>query len=523
MKYDLLIQNGIIVDGTGALPVSGDIAVKDGRIAEMGRLSMADAKKVYDARGRVVCPGLIDAHAHSERGLLSEPNRTAKLSQGITLELTGQCGESVFPSHETNGGGFADLAAYRARAMAHGFSVSQGLLVGHGTLREYALGEGDVPLDETGARRMADALSHALAQGALGMSSGLEYAPGMYADEEELIPLARCLARAGAVYATHMRSEGNALLDAVDETLSLTRQSGVTTVISHIKACGKPNHGKVACVLSKMEEARRAGFSVYGDAYPYTAGCTGLSILLPSWTKAGGHGELMRILSDKAGREEIRRWFSFGLDVWENRTILTGWENLYIAGVQRAENARFVGKNLRTLATMCGRNETDAFLDLLLAENGDVDGILFSACEEDVKAALSDPQVMVCSDSVDVSGKPHPRLYGSHVRYLAEYADLASDQGLAEAIYKMTGLVKKVYRLKDVGALAVGMRADITVLDPGSLRDLATYEEPTRLAEGIDAVFVGGEAAYLDGEVMGTRTGIFVRAEKEERRLEGDL
>ncbi len=511
MKYDLIIKNGTVFDGTDAPPVSADIAVKDGNICSIGKLFAADAQKVFDAKGKIVCPGFIDAHAHSETSIFRHPDGEHKLAQGITLELTGQCGGSAFPSTRPNGKtSFPDLVSYREYALAQGFSVNQGSLVGHGNLRRCALGDGDIALDEEAADKMSRGLSLALSQGALGMSSGLEYAPGMYSDTAEMIPLARLVAERGGVYATHMRSEGNALVEAVDETLEVTRQSGVKTVISHIKACGRPNHGQVARLLDKMDLAVSEGFSVFGDCYPYTAGCTGLSIVLPQWTKAGGHSELMRLLSDSAGREEIRRWFSLGLDVWENRTILTGWENLYIASVKNAANAGIEGKSLAELALIRGKDTADAFLDLLLSENGDVDGILFSACEQDISRALAHPRVMICSDSVDVSGKPHPRLYGSHARYLAKYADLSTDLSTADAIYKMTGLPAEVYNLERVGTIRQGNRADITVFDAASIRDTATFAQPLSLAEGVDAVFVGGVPAYMEGGALHSRSGAFI-------------
>ncbi len=513
MKYDLIIKNGTVFDGSGALPYRGDIAIKDGLICAIGALAPSDSQTVYDAGGKAVCPGFIDAHAHSETSILRHPDGIHKLAQGITLEITGQCGGSVFPGRP-GGNRFSDLASYREHALSRGFAVNQASLVGHGTLRSLALGEGDTPLTEEGAARMLADLTVALELGAVGMSSGLEYAPGMYSTSDEIVPLARRVAQAGAVYATHMRSEGNYLLQAVDETLDVTRRSDVTTVISHIKACGKPNHGKVGEVLRRMDAAAADGFGVWGDCYPYTAGCTGLSIVLPPWTKADGHDALMRTLSDPDGRAEIRRWFSLGTDVWENRTVLTGWDNLYIASTKNPANRALAGKNITELAQIRGLDETDAFLDLLLSEGGDVDGILFSACEQDVRAALSHPRVMVCSDSVDVSGKPHPRLYGSHARYLARYADLSTDRSIAEAIYKMTGLPARVYRLSGVGILRPGKRADITVFNPADVRDMATFAEPTQLARGIDAVFVCGVPAFLEGQSTGARTGTFILPEK---------
>lgn len=511
MLFDLIIKNGLITDGTGKLPFSGDIGVKNGKISEIGDLRASAARRVYDAKGLPVCPGFIDAHAHSELSILRSPDGLHKISQGITLEITGHCGDSVFPDSAPDGQEcFADLASYQSCAVSRGFAVSQGSLAGHGTLRAKALGDGDRPLTEAGAAQMASDLKKCLEQGALGMSSGLEYAPGMYSSIEEMIPLAGILADAGAVYSTHMRSEGSDLLTAVDEALSVAESARVTTVLSHIKACGKPNHGKVAELLKKLDAANEKGLSVYADSYPYPAGCTGLSIVLPQWTLADGRDELLRILSSSGGREKIRRWFSFGTDVWENRSILTGWENLFISHVSRPENAGLEGKSLKELSLIRGTDEIEAFLNLLLSEGGEVQGILRSACEEDIISALSHPRVMICSDSVDVTGRPHPRLYGSHARFLSRYANLKSDRGIADAVHKMTGLPAQVYGLADAGVLKTGRRADITVFDPDQIRDNATFAEPEQLSDGIALVLVGGEPAYADKESLHTRTGIFV-------------
>lgn len=512
MLYDLIIKNGLITDGTGALPFHGDIAVKNGTICEIGTLLGSHALSVYDAKGLPVCPGFIDAHAHSELSILKKPDCLHKLSQGITLEITGHCGDSVFPDAAADENtSFSSLASYQRYAISRGFAVNQGSLVGHGTLRTKALGDGDRPLTGAAASSMADDLGLCLEQGALGMSSGLEYAPGMYSKTDEMIPLAKQLAAHGAVYSTHMRNEGSSLLEAVEETLSVTRASHVTTVISHIKACGKPNHGKVKELLKNLDDANGEGFSVYGDCYPYPAGCTGLSIVLPPWTLANGRSGLLNILSSEEGRAKIRHWFAQGTDVWENRTILTGWENLFISHVSNPDNAGLEGKSLKDLSRIRGRAEADAFFDLLLSEGGEVQGILRSACEEDIVSALSHPRVMICSDSVDVTGRPHPRLYGSHSRFLARYADLKSDRGIAEAVRKMTGLPAKVYGLKNTGLLKSGYRADITIFDPDAIWDNATFADPEQLSDGIAAVYVGGELAYSEKQSLHTRNGVFVR------------
>lgn len=510
MKFDCIIKNAVIVDGTGALPFSGDIGIKGDKIAAIGRLSASDAESIFDAKKSIASPGFIDVHTHSEISILKRPNAIHKISQGITMEITGHCGDSCYPSkNPTNISSFADLNSYRAIVNRQGMSIDQASMIGHGDLRTFAIGDHDIKAADSDIAMMRSLLEEEFRQGACGMSTGLEYAPGIYSDTEEIIPLAALCAEYGRVYSTHMRSEGMQLIEAAEEALTVAARSGAATVISHIKACGKPNHGKVSRVLSMMDAANRSGAEVYADCYPYPAGCTGLSIALPSFTKAKGHDEMMRILTSEEGRAEIRRWFSLGTDVWENRSIITGWENIFVAHVSTEKNAYCTGKSIREIALIRGTDELTAYLDLLAEEDGYVPGILRSACEEDIIAAYRHPRVMVCSDSVDVTGRPHPRLYASHTRYLARYADLSTDKTLAESIYRMTGLPAKVYRLNTAGILSPGKRANITIFNPSNVKDNATFENPEVLSDGIDAVFVGGRLSYRNKEVIDVRSGCF--------------
>lgn len=511
MKYEIVIKNGIVADGTGNALIHADVAAAGGKIAAVGKIEASDAEKVFDASGMVVSPGFIDAHAHSENSILRCPDAIHKISQGITMEITGHCGDSCFPVREPSGNGsYADLEAYRARAMQSGIGIDQANMIGHGNLREWAVGEGAGKVGEEELLVMRELLRKELQAGGVGLSSGLEYAPGMYSDTAEMIPLAALCRQMGHVYSTHMRSEGSRLLEAVEEALTVARESGAVTVISHIKACGKPNHGKVKQVIQMMQEANAAGARVYGDCYPYPAGCTGLTIVLPQWTLEHGTEEMLAILASDAGRQKIREWFSYGTDVWENRSILTGWENIFVSHVEKPENRELTGKSIQEIAKIWGKDEITAFMDLLLSEHGYVPGILKSACEEDIQTAYACPRVMVCSDSVDVTGSPHPRLYGSHTRFLARYADISTDSGLAHAVWRMTGLPAKVYGLLQTGTLEVGKRANITVWNPAEIMDKATFENPIQLSEGIEAVFVGGKLAYRDKEVTGVRSGKFI-------------
>lgn len=515
MKYDVIIKNGTLVDGTGALPASRDVGIRDGKIAAVGQLSAGDGEQVYDAKGKVVAPGFMDVHTHSEKSILQRPTAIQKISQGITMEITGHCGESPYPVKNPDGKeSFADLENYREAVRKNGgMSLDHASLIGHGTLREYAVGDGDDKASREQMEKMAALLEEEFRQGACGMSSGLEYAPGIYSDEEEMVPLAVVCAKYKRVYTTHMRSEGMKLLEAVEEALSVAKRSGATTVISHIKACGKPNHGKVVTALRMVDAANEAGANVYMDCYPYPAACTGLSIALPAYTKAKGHDEMMRCLTTEDGRAEIRRWFSLGTDVWENRSIVTGWENISVAYLDSEKNKYCIGKSIREIAAIRGVDELTAYMDLLAEENGNVSAILRSACEEDIIAAYSHPRTMVCSDATGIYGRPHPRLYASHTRFLAHYADLSTDKGLAQAVHRMTGLPAQVYRMKDSGILAPGKRANITMFDPAEIKDNATFENPCQLSDGVDAVFVGGKLSYRDKEVTDARSGRFFIAQ----------
>ncbi len=518
MELDYLIENGIVVDGTGAPPRSASVGVKDGMIAliENTAAGRFPARQVLDAKGRIVSPGFIDAHAHSEQTVLRHPDILHKISQGITAEITGHCGESGFPCRPEQSDGkahFTDLDAYRRTASETGFAIDQVSMIGHGDLRVDVLGEGARPADASAIAEMCCLLREAFSQGAAGMSSGLEYAPGMYSDLEELVSLASVCASYDRVYSTHMRSEGSALLEAADEAIATAERSRAVTVISHIKACGKENHGKVSRVLAKLDDANRRGASLYADVYPYTAGCTGLTIVLPQWALENGRAEMLRILSSETGRSKVRSWFSLGTDVWENRSILTGWDRIMVAG-----GHRFTGKSISEIASQRGTDEIDTLMDLILEADGVLPGILHSACEADLLSACRHERVMICSDGVDTEGLPHPRLYGSHTRYLSRYADLSTDEGLVSSVRKMTGLPSLVYRLHGIGTLVPGSRANITVWDAASVRDHASYEEPTRLSDGIEAVFVGGTLSYYDKEVISRKNGRFYERRRTEAR-----
>lgn len=349
-----------------------------------------------------------------------------------------------------------------------------------------------------------------LDRGAFGLSSGLVYAPGSYSQTDEMIALAAVCARQGAVYTTHMRNEAGRMLEAVEEALLVARESGVRLSISHLKAQGRPNHGKVGRALELIDEAVAEGAAVYADAYPYDAASTTMTIVLPTWTLEQGVEGLLELLGREEGRQRVLEAFATGLPGWDNRSTMLGWENILIASLASEANRSLEGVSLEELGRRRGIPPGEALLDLLLEERGQVTALLRGMSEQDIRAALRHPRVMVCTDGLPVEGKPHPRLWGALTRYLGRYAPMGSDEEISRSLHKLTGLPARVYRLPGIGLLKPGYRADITLLEPERVMDAATYEDPTRLSEGIWRVYNGGQLTYAHKKATQARPGVFL-------------
>ena len=527
MKFDLLIRNGSVYDGS--LTARGDcqdIGIIGGRIAAMGKLDQ-DAHEVLDAEGLVVSPGFIDVHAHSELSVWQEPDCLAKASQGVTTELTGQCGLSAYPAlpkaeqeirdytgsvlGRTDRWPWQDLEGYRREVLRRGMAINQGTFVGQGNLRINAMDFEDRKATAAELEEMKALLVRELDSGVFGLSTGLVYAPGVFTDTEELIQLARICAQRGGIYTTHMRNEGNRLLEAVDEAITIARQSGVPLILSHLKAVGRPNHGKVKQVLARMEQEAEAGLQIYGDSYPYDASSTTMTVILPPWTMSGGMDGLLAILQSPDKRNEILNIFQNGMEGWDNRVVNIGYDRIRIASVESEKNRALEGLSLTEGGARLNKRPGEFILDLLLEERGQVAAILQGMSEEDVAAALSSPRIMVCSDGITVGQKHHPRLFGSFTRYLGRYADLTAPEGIAAAVHKLTALPAQVYGLEGIGQLKVGNWADITVFDPEKVMDRATFAQPKLLSDGIETVVVGGQVIMRGHRPTGALPGRFLR------------
>lgn len=528
--FDIVIADVRIVDGTGSPWFHGWIGIKDGRIGCVGRGSPGRGRRVLRGKGLVACPGFIDIHGHSDLTLLLNPTADSKVHQGVTTEVIGNCGYSLAPVTEASLG---ELRAAAGRLGAEvewdwrGFgeylrrlgrpSINVVPLVGHGTVRLAVLGAEDRPPTPRELTEMGKLVEEAMAEGAFGLSSGLIYPPGCFAGTGELVALARKAAEHGGLYSTHVRGEGDTLVEAVEEAIRIGEEAGVRVQVSHHKAVGEGNWGKVRETLSLMEEARERGVDVACDVYPYAASSTTLTACFPPWAHRGGLGALLRRLRDPGAREEIRRSI-LGEGGWENFLRQGRWEHIRISWVRTEKNRALVGKSLREIAELSGKEPFEALCDLVLEEEGDVSMVVFEISPQDVAYVLGHRLSCVGSDGSCLSpggplgqGKPHPRSYGTFPRVLARYAREQGLFPLEEAIRKMSSFPAGRLGLRDRGLIAPGFAADIVVFDPEEVADRASFADPHRFPAGIAYVFVNGEPVVEEGEHTGALPGAVLR------------
>ena len=524
--YDLLVRNGMVVDGTGSPWYRGDVAIRGDRIAVVGQLRGARARDTIDATGLVVSPGWIDVLGHSEYPLLRDPRAISKITQGITSEITGEV-TSVVPVNQNTLRELApasrervtwrDLDGYFRALEAARPAINLGTFVTVGSVRRYTMGDADRPPAPAELDTMRALVAAAMEQGAMGLSSGLIYAPASYASTEEIIELARVAARYGGGYASHIRSEGDRLVEAVNEAIRIGEEAGTWVQIHHLKASGRANWGKMPQAVAAIEAARARGVDVTADQYPYPASGTGLDAIIPTWAHAGGTDSLLARLADPATRARLRAELTAGGTDWNIGASAGGPQGVLIAGVGVDSLRRYEGMRLSEAAEARGQEVVDALFDLLLADRAGTSAIYFSMSEEDIEHAMRQPWIMVGIDAgaraadSTVVGKPHPRAYGSFPRILCRYVRERNVITLPDAVRKFTALPAARVGLDDRGVLKEGMFADLTIFDPDTVCDRATFEQPVQTSVGIVHVIVNGVPVLRDGTVTGERPGRALR------------
>ncbi len=487
LEYDVLILNGTLHDGTGGVARRADVALRGDRIARVGRLGQGRAKQRVDARGLVVCPGLIDLHTHSDQPLLHDPTRANRnyLLQGCTLVVTGNCGS-----------GHVDVGGYFSRLRAGGIGTNVAHLVPHGAVREQVMGLENRDPSHAELERMRGLVEKGMRDGAFGISSGLIYVPGTYAKTGELVELAKAAGRQAGFYASHIRSESDALLEAVDEAIAIGRQAGCPVHLSHLKAGGRQNWGRIRAAAARIEAARARGERVTADQYPYIASSTSLAAnLVPGEAREGGEERMVARLEEPAVRAAIRE-----------RVAARGAENVMIASFPR--DPAYNGRTLAELAAREGRDPAEIAVDIL--QRGGASGIFFGMSEADVRWAMPKPWLATASDGSarepDTS-HPHPRSFGTFPRKIGRYAIDWRILPLSRAIRSASGLPAAILGIKDRGRIRSGAFADVLVFDPQRFRDRATYQEPARFATGVRYLWVNGTLAVDRGNRTGRLAG----------------
>ncbi len=519
--FDLIIAGASIVDGSGCPPYTGDIGITRGRIVAVGKIPGTQGRRVIQAEGHVASPGFVDVHSHSDYYLFLNPRAESAVRQGVTTEIGGNCGYAAAPIwgewREERAQTYRELYGldpewqgvheYFGQLAAQGLSINFGLLLGHNTIRGSVMGGAARPPEPAEMAEMIAAVRQGMQQGALGLSTGLIYAPACFASADELVALARVAREEGGVLTCHMRSEGDGLVEAVREILDVAAQAAVPLQISHLKTSGERNWGKLPQALQLIEEARSRGHDVTADRYPYTASNTQLSAVLPSWALEGNRAEQIARWHDATVRMRLDR------ELTERR-----WDLIMIAEVTREGNKRYEGMRVDQAAASAGKEPLTFVCDLLGEEEGRVDAIFFTMSEENLQQILSRPYVMVASDSGTRShvgplsrGRPHPRAFGTFPRILGTYVRERQLLDLPTAIRKMTWDPCRRFALADRGLIAPGYYADVVVFDPHAIVDRASYEEPIQYPDGIRYVLVNGVVTVEEGEHTDARAGGVLR------------
>ena len=528
-QYDVVIRHGTVYDGSGSPGVVEDVAIAGDRIAARGALGGARGRQEVDASGLAVAPGFIDMLNHSETSLIADGRSQSGIRQGVTLsvfgegsmgplsermkqEQTARQGDIKFPITWTTLGEALDTLA------ARGVSTNIASFVSASTVRAHEIGyDNRAPTPEELARMRA-LVRRAMVDGAMGLTTALIYTPAVFAKTDELVELAKVASESGGMYISHMRSEGNRLLEAIDETLTIARQAHIRAEIYHLKAAGQSNWNKLGDAIAKIEAARREGLEITADMYTYTAGSTGLDASMPPWVQEGGYDAWARRLRDPAIRARVRREMTTPGDEWENLLLAAGGEGTLLVGFKNEALRIYTGKTLGQVAKLRGTSVQDTAMDLVVEDGSRVQVVYFLMSEENVKRQIQLPWVSFGSDASSMAAEgvflktsTHPRAYGNFARLLGKYVRDERVIPLEEAVRKLTSLPADTLRIKDRGRLAVGQFADVVVFDPKTIADRATYEQPHQYAVGMRHVWVNGTHVLKDGEHTGAKPGRVVK------------
>ena len=528
--YELILRNGTIVDGIGAPSFVGDLAINDDRIAAVGDLSDSRGVTEVDVSGLVVAPGFINMLSWAGEALLEDGRSQGDIRQGVTLEVFGE-GVSGGPLTDqmkvlevTSQGdikfdvAWTTLGDYLEHLEGKGVSPNIASFVGATTLRVHEVGYEDRPPTADELDRMRGLVRQAMEEGAIGIGSSLIYSPGFYAQTDELIELTKVAAEYGGLYISHMRSEGNALLEALDELLRIARESGIRAEIYHLKAAGQSNWDKLGDVIERVEAARSEGLEITANMYTYTAGSTGLDAGMPPWVQEGGYDAWAGRLQNPAIRDRVRQEMTTPTNEWENLLLAAGAEGTLLVGFKNPSLRVYIGQTLAEVAAARGTSVSDTAMDLVVEDGSRVQVVYFLMSEENVARQIGLPWVSYCSDAgsyasegIFLNSSTHPRAYGNFARLLGRYVRDERIIALEEAIRKLTSLPAGNLRIRDRGQLTTGYFADVVVFDPAKIQDHATYEDPHQYATGIVHVWVNGTQVLRDGEHTGATPGRVVR------------
>ena len=518
--YDLLITNGLVIDGSGGPGRTVDVGIKGDRIAKIGNLRGASSTQTRDAHGMIVAPGFIDMLGQSEQYLLIDPRGMSKVMMGVTTEITGE-GESIAPLNDrilkeqedfnrryNLTADWRTLGQYFTRLEKQGSGLNLGTFVGATQVREYVIGYDDRPPTSAELEQMKQLVAEAMKDGALGVSTSLQYVPARFAKTDEIVELAKVAHQFGGIYISHQRSEANAIDDSMKEVFEIARRANIPAEIWHFKTAYKKNWGRMPEMLRRIEDARKQGLKITADVYPYVAGSTSLSACLPPWALEGGTDKMVARLQDAATRRRLKSEISNDAKDWENIYLGSGGPGgILIGSVVNRELDNWQGQRLLEIATAQNKDPLDALFDFIIADHGQTGAIFFMMQESDMQAALKSPLVSICTDSGArasdgplAGSKSHPRGWGTYPRILGRYVRDQKLMPMELAIHKMTGLPAGNVGLKQRGLIREGYFADITIFDPKTVIDRATFEDPNQYPVGINYVIVNGQLEVDNGK-----------------------